>query len=51
MKITFTHPFPWNTTRFLLPCIAIRGFPVKGPWVIHLLFWTWRIDIAFAGKP
>jgi hypothetical protein len=35
--------WPINSTRFLFPCVAIKGFK-SGPMRIILSFWRWRAD-------
>jgi hypothetical protein len=35
--------WPINSTRFLFPCVAIKGFG-SGPMRIIFGFWRWRAD-------
>jgi hypothetical protein len=38
--------WPTNSTRFLLPCIAVKGWP-GGTINVILCFWTWRVDFLY----
>lgn len=44
MNVSFETDWPVNSTRFLLPTIALRGF-AAGPRTIVLAWWTWRVVI------
>ena len=44
MRITLENDWPVNSTRFLLPAVALRGFRA-GPRTVTLAWWTWRIVI------
>ena len=44
MTIRLENDWPVNSTRFLLPAIALRGFRC-GPRQIVVAWWTWRIVI------
>jgi hypothetical protein len=43
MKIEYKNNWPMDSTRFLLPTIAFRGFR-KGTRIVTLAVWTWRIN-------
>ena len=43
MKIEYKNNWPVDSTRFLLPTIAFRGFR-KGTRIVTLAVWTWRIN-------
>lgn len=45
MPVSEVSRWPVNTTRFLLPAIAIRGF-ANGPMRLTFAFWKWRIDFC-----
>jgi hypothetical protein len=38
--------WPVNSTRFLLPCIAVKGWP-GGAINVILCFWVWRVDFQY----
>jgi hypothetical protein len=42
-KIEYKNNWPMDSTRFLLPTIAFRGFR-KGTRIVTLAVWTWRIN-------
>lgn len=49
MKIRFEKLSDWQrwpitSTRFLFPCVAIKGF--KGNYRFCFAFWKWRKDIS-----
>ena len=44
MKIKLRNNYPENSTRFLLPTIALRGFR-NNPRELTLAWWTWRLVI------
>jgi hypothetical protein len=46
MKIEIKNDWPVDSTRFVTPSVAIRGFR-RGPQTIAMAFWTWRIFIHF----
>lgn len=47
MKITIENSWPVNSTRFLLPVVALRG--CRGaPRTVTLAWWTWRVVIHLA---
>jgi hypothetical protein len=46
MKIQYKNNYPWDSTRFLIPTIAFRGFKL-GPRIVTLAVWTWRVDFIF----
>ena len=37
------NPYPVNSTRFLLPTIALRGWIKNGSVWISFAFWTWKV--------
>lgn len=37
------NPYPVNSTRFILPTVAIRGWMKNGAVWVSFAFWTWRI--------
>ena len=41
MKIRVINDWPTNSTRFVLPTIAIRGF--AGARTVTLAWWVWRV--------
>ena len=45
MTIRLENDWPVNSTRFLLPAIALRGFRC-GPWQIVVAWWTWRVVLS-----
>lgn len=49
MKVKLYNDWPINSTRFLLPTIALRGFE---SWTRHvtLAWWTWRLVIRPENK-
>lgn len=40
--------WPVNSSRFLLPCIAFKGYAASGGRLI-LAFWKWRADFEIGG--
>ena len=44
MRIRLENDWPVNSTRFLLPTVALRGFRA-GPRTLTFAWWTWRIVI------
>ena len=44
VKITLENDYPVNSTRFLLPTLALRGF-WGGPRMVIFALWTWRLVI------
>jgi hypothetical protein len=46
MRVTLENHYPVNSTLFLLPAIALRGFNC-GPRVVVFAWWKWRVVIRF----
>jgi len=44
VKVRLENDWPVNSTRFLLPAVALRGFRA-GPRTVTLAWWTWRIVV------
>jgi hypothetical protein len=44
VKVRLENDWPVNSTRFLLPVVAVRGFRA-GPRTVTLAWWTWRIVV------
>ena len=44
MNVKLENDWPVNSTRFLLPTVAVRGFRA-GPRTVTLAWWTWRIVV------
>ena len=44
MTVRIENDWPVNSTRFLLPTVALRGFRA-GPRTMTLAWWTWRIVV------
>ena len=44
MRVTLENNYPVNSTLFLLPAVALRGFNC-GPRVVVFAWWTWRIVV------
>jgi len=45
MKISldpYDDPYPINSTRFILPTVAIRGWWKNGEVSVTAAFWIWR---------
>jgi len=38
--------WPVNSTRHLLPVVALRGFPGHGSVNLIVAFWKWRADFV-----
>jgi hypothetical protein len=47
MKIEYKNNWPVDSTRFLLPTIAFRGFR-KGRRIVTLAMWTWQINFILS---
>lgn len=50
MRIKLENDWPVNSTRFLVPTIALRGFR-SGPRTVTLAWWTWRVVIHLPNAP
>jgi hypothetical protein len=44
VRVPELSQWPWNSTRFVLPVLAVRGWVSAGKLRVTVGWWIWRAD-------